>query len=72
MDEAAKESGVGPTIEESEEEIKPNPYTHETFYLDDHESNILMDDSGNIKAATLPKLISKFTIGNASMYHTSP
>lgn len=56
--------------DESEEELKPNPYTREDFYAEDNETNILMDESGNnIKAATLPKLISKFTTENASRCH---
>lgn len=69
MDEAAKDSGIGINEAEPEEENKPNPYTHEAFYAEDSEKNILIDETGtNIKAASLPKLISKLTTGNASTY----
>jgi hypothetical protein len=71
--EAGKESGTTPTTAdevESEEEVKPNPYSREAFYAPDSPSNILLDEGGNLKAATLPKLIAKLTVdADSAMLH---
>eukprot|EP01126_Amoeba_proteus_P066132 TRINITY_DN9517_c0_g2_i1.p1 TRINITY_DN9517_c0_g2~~TRINITY_DN9517_c0_g2_i1.p1 ORF type:complete len:269 (-),score=44.19 TRINITY_DN9517_c0_g2_i1:91-897(-) len=48
--------------EEDEEEKDANPWTAEAFEEPDNEMNLLLDDLGKIKAASVPKLITKITL----------
>eukprot|EP01126_Amoeba_proteus_P066124 TRINITY_DN9517_c0_g1_i15.p1 TRINITY_DN9517_c0_g1~~TRINITY_DN9517_c0_g1_i15.p1 ORF type:complete len:110 (+),score=17.68 TRINITY_DN9517_c0_g1_i15:83-412(+) len=53
--------------EEDEEEKDANPWTAEAFEEPDNEMNLLLDDLGKIKAASVPKLITKITLSTTGM-----
>lgn len=53
--------------DKDEKEVWSDRYTAESFYEPDSEANIILDGE-NIKAATLPKLIFRLTLGSSGTF----